>query len=263
MTNLDQFIIHSAYPVEKIVWSAQGVFDQSNPHWSDFFDGYVFEPLPDEIDATDILIDGVWTNDDWNTQYPINTNSLIVGFEGSPSTGYSPEFDSCDVVVFEKGVEWEGWGYIVPYKSVGIRALSASRRVEYRLWAYMVESEWDTPVHDKTAEALAHSFQKNTNLAQLNMISENILSIPSGQTRVLQHNLGFRPYCKMWRRIGGFIQGDTWQKNNLHTVYSTYSPYRRNDIRIDTEKITIYAEDPQNNETQDFLIRIFNYAIPV
>lgn len=263
MTNLDQFIIHSAYPVEKIVWTAEGVVDSSNPYWYDIFGGYVFVPITNEVDARDILIDGVWSNDDWATQYPINTNSLVMGFEGSAGQGYSPAFDEMYADVFADGIYFEGWDFTVPYQSVGISGSTHdNRKIQYKVWAYLTETTTDANITAKTAETMSHALQKNTNLAQLNMISENILTVPSGNTVTLHHNLGFRPFCKMWRRTGGYLDGGAWQKNDLWTVYNPTNPYLLNRIDINDHDISIYAVDPYDGDNQDFLIRIFNYAIP-
>ena len=261
MTNLDQFIIHSAYPVEKIVWTAEGVFDSTNPYWFDWLGGYVFEPISDEIEPRDILIDGVWTNDGWQNQYPINVD-IIRGYEGGHGQGYSTDNDAIYATIFVEGLRLFSDEYVVPYQCVGIKGSTATGTIQYRLWAYMVESAWNTQAISRTAETLAHSFQKDTRLAQLNMISENILTIPSGQTATIHHNLGFRPYCKMWRRLGSYLDGGTWQKNDMRTVFDMANPYDKNKITIDSNNITIYAEDNYDGGAQDFLIRIFNYAIP-
>lgn len=262
MSLLDSFIVNSDYPAEKIVWTAEGTYSSSNPYWVNILGGQVLEPISESLKWESILIDGVWTNDNWETQYPIGCNSRVMGYKETGSGSYSVEFDQLTAGVLPEGVNI--LTYITPYQSIAISGGSDSgATLKYRLWAYLMESDRSSSTGNKTAETLSHSLQLDTRLAHLNMISEQIVEIPSGQTKTIYHRLGFRPFCKIWRRIGGYISGDTWMRNNLMTVFDASNPYSLNKIAIDEEKITIYAEDAYNGDRQDFLIRIFDYAIPV
>lgn len=259
--SVDSFIVSSEYPAEKIVWTAEGTCDSSNPHWKNVLSGYVFEPIDDSLAIESVLVDGVWSNDNWNTQYPINTNSRIQGYTQTGGS-WTADYDDLSAFVYAGGSQI--FSYTVPYNCVALNATSDSGNlIKYRLWAYVEESDWNTYSATKTAETLSHSLQLDTRLAHLNMISEQIMSVPSGQTKTFVHNLGFRPYCKMWTRVGGYMAGNAWAKNDLHTIFEPTNPYNLNKITIDTQNITIYAEDAYGGDTQDFLIRIFNYAIPV
>lgn len=263
MSSLDSFIVNSDYPAEKIVWTAEGTADSTNQYWADFFGGAVLEPIPESLDWRNILIDGVWTNDDWETQYPINTNSRVMGYINTGQGSYTVEFDELDVYIFPKGVEVLSFRFEYQCAMISARAYGG-RTLKYRLWAYVMESDWNSYSDTKTAETLASKLQLNTDLAQLNMISETVVSVPSGQTRTLHHNLGFRPYCKIWRKSDAIVISgeDAWSKNELDTIFDPSNTYYLNKITIDENNITIYAEDAYNGYAQDFLIRIFNYAIP-
>lgn len=258
----DNFIVNTNYPAEKIVWTAEGVCNSTNPYWINVLGGSVFEPLEDSLTIETLLIDGVWSNDNWTTQYPIGTNSRIQGYKQSSGGSYTAEFDNLTADVFMGGTQI--LSFTVPYNSIVVRSRSDSgNTIKYRLWAYVQESDWQSFGTSKTAETLAHSLQLNTNLAHLNLVSEQVVRVPSGQAVTLNHNLGYRPYCKMWRKAGETALGNTWMKNNLYTVFDPSNEYNLNKITIDSNKITIYAEDVYSGETQDFLIRIFNYALPI
>lgn len=268
MSNLDDFIIHSQYPVEKTVWTAEGVNDQTNPHWHETdWGGLVFEPFPDELNFNNILIDGVWTNDDWQTSYRIASNSKVMGYYETGGS-YSLDYDWLDVSPFPKGVDV--WGYVLPTNCMAFFGGSSTgqRTLKYKVWAYMAESDWESSTTTKTAETLAYKLQKDTRLAQLNMVSESILQVPLDQTRVLYHNLGFRPFCKMWCRSIYADEGASGWGANLYDITGIplSSSLIRNSITIDSEKITITAHDENDPEhlplRYDFLIRIYNYAIP-
>lgn len=260
--SIDSFIVNSNCPAEKIVWTAEGTKDQTNPYWRDDMRGIIFVPIDPTLKVESFLVDGVWTNDDWETQYPIHTNSRIMGWTPMSGGGYSMDYDIIYADVYPDGAQF--FQYTVPYQSVVIYGEADSgRTLKYRLWAYVMESDWESYSSTKTAETLSHSLQLDTRLANLNMVSESVLAVPSGQTATLYHNLGFRPYCKIWCRNGGYAIGNTWRKNDLFTVFDPSNQYYLNKIAIDSQKITIYAEDAYFGDEQDFLIRIFNYAIPL
>ena len=262
MSNIDDFIIHSQYPVEKIVWTAEGDNGSSNPHWQHTnFGDWVIIPFDDNIDWKNFLIDGVWTNDNWATQYPLGGNSKPMGYEDIGGS-YSVKYDWLSSTTIPKGIDF--FGYIPDHPSVAVSGTRSDPQtsIQYRLWAYLVESDWTSNTTEKTAETLAHSLQKNTSLAQLNMISENIIHLENKETKVLYHNLGFRPLCKIWQKWG---DSSSWSKDlNTKTYSEAGYSLIENQITIDEEKITIYAQDDNTPSlAQDFLIRIFNYDIAV
>lgn len=254
MSNLDDFIIHSQYPVEKIVWTAEGVSDDTNLNWQiTTWGGRVFEPIDDTLQWDNILIDGVWSNDNWQTQYQLES--------------FSEKSEVVSASVFPKGLDFNG--YVLPTNCVmlGGSATDASLHLKYRLWAYLRESDWASTTATKTAETLGYNLQKDTRLAQLSLISENFVHVPNTTTKVIYHNLGFRPFCKMWQRFIYNGEADSWEKYLWTlTISDVQSQLIQNNVVIDNEKITITANDQQTqeyrSEAQDFIIRIFNYALP-
>lgn len=260
MSNLNDFIIHSQYPVEKIIWTAEGQNDSTNPNWQSFsWGGYVFEPFDDNIDYQNLLVDGVWTNDNWTTQYPIESNSKPMGYVDAGGS-YILSLDFAGAWVVPKGFVYDTYTTTHPCVIITGTQSDSDRVIQYRYWAYLIESDWSSNTTTKTAGSLAHSLQKNTNLAQLNMISENVLKLQDRETKVLYHNLGFRPLCKIWKKWGS---ANTWNKDLQTITDTTIGSLIQNQITIDSEKITIYAQDDSQHQEQDFLIRIFNYDIAV
>lgn len=259
MSNIDDFIIHSQYPVEKIVWTTEGIYDNTNPNWHSLA---VFEPLPNTLALDHILVDGVWTNDDWATQYPINCSGKIMGYIPDGGGSYTTSQDQLSFVLLPENITV--FGYTTDSQCAYIYGSSyEGRTLKYRLWACIEESDWTSSSTTKTAETLSHSLQKDTSLAQLNMISENKLTIQSGETKTLNHGLGFRPLCRIWRRSPSSI-GSAWGKSlQTDNGTSSWNLSNVNKITIDTSNITIYAQDPIDGDAQEFLIRIYNYDTAV
>lgn len=259
---LNNMIVDSRYPVEKIVWADEGAIDNSNPHWGQtlFGEGVVF-PIPEGMDYQNILLDGIWTNNDWRSAYPMNTSSPILGWWQDPETSsYRWYTDSagCSIQPITLGS--------TSVQMVVSGEADSGQQLKYRVWAYLKEDATNNYTLDKTSEQLAHSFQKNTSIAQLNIVSEIVLSVGDRQTITYQHNLGFRPFCKIWWRYEtqGSLLLNPWDKNaysQLHTPDPDSTS--RDVITIDEHSIKIYAEDSWGEaQTKQFLVRIFSYAIP-
>lgn len=266
MSNLDDFIIHSQYPVEKIVWTAEGNLDSTNPNWHEVegWGGRVFEPLPESLNWQNLLVDGLFSFDDWQTAFVLDSDSKPVYISQNDEVG----FVWVSANTWAKGFDF--FGYILPTNCAifsGDNSNTAGRTLKYKIWAYLVESDWESSTTTKTAETLAYKLQKDTRLAQLNMLSENNVKVPNNSTKVLYHNLGFRPFCKIWCRTWKDGAESQWSKI-LYTTTLTPATYSliNNTITIDNEKITITTNDQSEQEYRsddfEYLIRIYNYAIP-
>lgn len=259
---LNNMIADSRYPVEKIVWADEGAIDSSNPHWGQtlFGEGVVF-PIPEGIDYQNILLDGVWTNNNWRSAYPINTSSPVLGWRLDPETSsYSWYADSTECSIQPQRLGSTSLQIVISGAS------DSGQQLKYRVWAYLKEDATNNYTLDKTSEQLAHSFQKNTSIAQLNIVSEIVLSVGDKQTITYQHNLGFRPFCKIWWRYESSesLILNSWDRNAYQQLYSPNSDSLSRDIiTIDEHSIKIYAEDPWGEgQAKQFLVRIFSYAIP-
>lgn len=251
MASINNFIFHSHYPQEKIVWAYEGVVDNTNPYWNPDWDYGIFVPIPASIKAENLLLDGVWSSDGWKTTYPLNGTSRVYGWYQDEYSWYQ-DFDKVDgSVVLDF--------YYIDYPSAYIEADTVrGRKAEVRLWAYLVSSDNQSSVNWKTSEQLNHTLQKTTSLAQMNLVSENILTIPDGETRVIAHNLNFVPFCKIWSRNarGG------WHKLNTAVSIVNGEPENNEIVKITDKTVSIKAFDPYGmGEEREFVVRIYGYAI--
>lgn len=250
---LDDFITHSQYPQEKIVWAYEGVVDNTNPYWDANWDYGIFVPVPDTLNADDILLDGVWTNDDWTTSYPIGTPSRVYGWYQDEQSFYQ-DYDEANASVVKPQPYWVDYNAFYANCSS-----SANKTIQVRLWAYLISSDMASSVNWKTSEQLARSLQKTTALAQLNMISENIIVVHDDETIILHHNLGFKPLCKIWEKW----QSGTWTISAPTFNIIADEPDTNLNITITDTTIAIHAIDIYGEgNSRTFAVRLYNYATP-
>lgn len=259
MPNISNFITHSHYPQEKIVWSYEGTIDNTNPYWRDeswaTFGG-LFIPLPDGLDFESFLPDGVWSVDDWQTSYPVNTYGNIAKWEQDPDQPWmwSMTRDSAGISLLEPFLD-------IPEKTIFLGSEHDSpHTAKIRAWAYLKSDDMASYTTQKTAEQMAHNLQKTTSLAQMNLISENVMFVPPKETTTLYHNLGFKPYCKIWL-AHQYWHYKEWQINSIPSQnINDYQP--QTIVKVDENKISIYNEDADGfYGTQEFLVRIYGYSI--
>ena len=247
---LDDFITHSDYPMEKIIWAYEAIIDSNNEYWGDALGDGLYIPVPRTIKASNLLLDGVWTTDNWQTSYPINTNGRVFGWKEDDGTYYT----SYDMV--SAGVITNVYTITEPTIMVNASVDSVGTP-KVRLFAYLTASDTTSTVEDSTASQLAYSLQKNTELAQLNLLSENDIIVPANTDKIIYHGLGFRPFCTIWKRNN---QG-TWSKNTWIASVESGVEMVDSTITITEGQIKIHAYDIYGDgDSQEFLIRIFNYA---
>lgn len=252
---LDSFIAHSSMPVQKIVWAYEGTYNEDNPYWVEEDWTYIKIPFSDEIDAQSILVDGIWTSDNWATSYPANFYGKVGGWAEHSGGGYVQQTESLDVMV--------GYNYIA------IRGLSDyGDEIKFRVWAYMKETDLnsDAPQPD-TARVLADNFQKTTDLAQLNLVAEIEHEMTDGQTWTYFHNLGFRPLVRVWRKYHHVDYGETTYGTETQ-FYVGDEPegyvYVAPTFHVDDSKITIHSDLPSEyGDAITYLVRIYNYDTTV
>ena len=248
---LSDFIIHSQFPLEKIVWTYETTVDSSDPYWNEDWRS-LFIPIPDTFNPENLLVDGVWSMDDFRTTYPINTPSKVKGWY-EEDYSYYLDVDKVDVSTSMGFLGLFDFPFI--YVSPDVR--SSSPKV--RLWAYLISSDMASKTNARTAEDISYKLVKNTNLAQLNMISENQLIVPAKSESVIHHNLGFRPFCRIWK--GNAQNG--WAKLSINTSIVSDTPEIEDIITITSDSISIYNNDRYGyGENEKFIVRIYNYAIP-
>lgn len=248
---LNDFIIHSQYPLEKIVWTYETTADSSDPYWNADWRS-LFIPIQDTIKAENFLVDGVWSMDNFQTTYPINTPSKVKGWY-EENYSYYLDVDRVDVstTIGFVGVIDSPVVYVAP----DLRSSSP----KIRLWAYLVSSDMDSKTDAKTAEDIHYKLIKNTNLAQLNMVSENYLVVPAEGEKVINHNLGFRPFCRIWKKNSQ----NGWYRVSINTSIIGDVPEYEDIITTTSNAISIYNPDRYGlGESEEFIVRTYNYAIP-
>lgn len=258
---LDNFITHSSMPVQKVVWAYEGTYDSSDPHWTEEDVGglpyqHIKIPFANTLAPDSLLLDGIWTADDWQTAYTINTTGRVGGwfYDGGAWTLKTESLSA----------------YLWDYTNISVHAYNDyGATMKFRVWAYLKESDWQSSTTDKTADELASLFQKDTRLAQLNMIAEIEHEIPNRTTWTYYHNLGFRPLVRVWMTapfsdsMVAFTLADEYF-NGVDDDITISQIVRNCTLKIDNEKIEIYSENP-NSDTYNstYLIRIYNYGASV
>lgn len=251
---LDNFITHSSLPMQKIVWAYEGDVTIDPLTAS----GTVHIPLSTVNLLTPFLIDGIWTSDNWNSSYSINSAGKIDNGGGGGVIAQPYSENARAILTVQINAD------STITRIIGFSAYSKfTNLVKYRLWLYLKESATSIDTVSHTASQLANSFQKTTNLAQLNMVDEISVTIHDGSDWTYTHNLGFRPLVKIWHALGGTPYTLATQFNPLSTAQSPISGEPT--LIVDDTKIYIRADDNtySYHPDSDFVIRIYNYGMPL
>lgn len=253
---LDNFITHSSLPVQKIIWAYEGTYDASNPYYSY---GQINIPIDTQnTDYKSILIDGIWTSDNWTTSYLLQSRGRV----GTRMVGglYTLKQEYMNASVNSANIVLQN------YTDYG-------DTMKFRVWAYLKESDSSSQALEYTSAELANSFQKTTSLAQLNLIDEIEQYVPNGTTWTYTHNLGFRPLVRVWRATaqesGGVIYTTPYiLATNFYpaTNIQGFTPVGgAPTLVVDSTKIQLKSDDTTYSPPLDtqFLIRIYNYAMPI
>lgn len=188
--NLNNFIVNSNYPNQKLIFVYEGEYSPSDPYWDTNYlapnvGTHIKIPLDDGIVFSDVLIDGIWTTDNWKTSYPLNSGGKYGEYVSKGSTYLLNE-------------RMEAMHYDEHSISITASTDDGQSNYKFRVWLYLLEPSDNSSTNRKTSEQLSSSLQKDTRLAQLNVISEIKATVAQGQTYVYRHNLGFKPYIKYW-----------------------------------------------------------------
>ena len=200
MSNVGNFLIHSTYPTDKIVWMDEG------------------ETITDEYGAfnvnilhtirTDIFCTGIWTLDDWYSQY--NTSTAM--HMGQVYSRYSLISSNDSNVLFS--------GYCMADEINGL----AGATLKYRLWGFLNENDTQDLFEQETAGVSSNLFVKDTRLGYPKLFLEGIADARN-QTVSVNHNLGFIPFVEIWQQID-----DRWYQvdyvdfssdNSTWTIHNT------------------------------------------
>lgn len=261
---LDSFIAHSSMPVQKIIWAYEGTYDENNPYWVDEYDEQVGIhwqhlkiPFDSTTDCRSVLLDGIWTSNDWASAYPISFEGDVGGFVYVPSSGGGGAW----VQATEDFYAQIGAQYFSLYGRS-----SFGNTLKFRVWAYLKETDFDSIALQNTASSLASNFQKTTDLAQLNLVAEIEHKMTSGETWTYNHNLGFRPLVRVWNKYhlgdaeGTYDIAHDFIIDSLEHSWTISAPT----FHIDDSKIIIHSDfQPEFGDAITYLVRIYNYDTAV
>lgn len=199
MDNAKNFLITSTYPTDKIVWVHEGsvTLDQYGA-----FDVII----PHGLTATPFC-SGIWTVDEWQTQYNTSTATHL----GQMYSRFSQISSDLSDVEFS--------GYCANDDG---SAMSGST-VKYRLWGFFNEATTQTTYAETTASVSQNNFIKNTGFGYPKLFAEGFADATTG-TKTVYHGLGFIPFVELWQNLGGkwfqvdYIDftatGTTWTVHN-------------------------------------------------
>ncbi|MBR0328966.1 MAG: hypothetical protein IIX05_05385, partial [Selenomonadaceae bacterium] len=77
--------------------------------------------------------------------------------------------------------------------------------------------------------------------------------------KVINHNLGFRPFCRIWKKNAQ----NGWYRLSINTNIIGDVPEYEDKITTTSNAISIYNADRYGlGESEEFIVRTYNYAIP-
>lgn len=221
MSNL---LFDSRYPADKIVWFEEIDISNSSPYWVspplEF--RHIEYPITGLQDTKKLLLDGVFTTDNWQTSDPIDqyytrSNTYV---ECMPS-------------------DIQGNIWIRPVTG-GVGRL--------KLWAYYPEDYYGTSTMN-TSLLQRSNFQRDSRLNYPKLISEIRLTA-TNSLQVYRHNLGYKPIIKMWDNDMAIFWGKDYGlvPNGLNAIVTKV-----------TNTTFEYKLSPDVSELQniDFLVRIY------
>lgn len=205
---VNNFIINSKYPIEKVA----GVFEGEGTTTEGTTTFTLHNPL-----GVALLIDGVFTEDDWRTTFPISAGDI------NRDVGLMVL-----LACFEDRIEWRFFS-------------NAGKHVKYRIWGFLPEDyPAKVPVTDSVS---AYQYTIDTTKNYMKVYESGRATVTQGNPFIVEHDLGYVPFVKVW---GGdntqwalVNQGMEWNINYPVTVTTTQMIL--NDIDI----------------TQDYYYRIY------
>lgn len=219
MANATNFLITSTYPTDKIIWVYEG---STTTDTYGAFDAKIDHGLPAIPFCT-----GIWTIDDWETQY----NACTTIHQGQMYSRYSQLYSNDNQVGFS--------GYCSDSNGSAISGAT----VKYRLWGFFNEASTLSVLADTTASVSANDFVKNTSFGYPKLYMEGIADATGG-TKTINHGLGFIPFVEIWQNLDNSwylvdyvdftASGSTWTIHNTASDlsfngegYTSYKYYYR------------------------------------
>lgn len=188
----NNFLLTTAYPIDKIAfmyeneWTPTG-FDSETGVASQIF------PVLTGIDAPNIVL-GEWSDDDWNTSYPLGASKYVGGWYQRDSSS----------LLYEKRTTVNTFGYTGDTISqepdsngflLGVSS-SYSDKVKFRAYVFVPESYWDAETQ-KTA-SVSNPLVLDTRENYPKLVEDRIVQLTANTPVTVYHNLGFKPYIRAW-----------------------------------------------------------------
>lgn len=216
MPNPNNFLLNTDYPLDKIVYMDEGSWTPTSldPEYGTEQTSIIFAT---GIQATNFVC-GEWSEDDFATSFPIGS---------TVSGGYYQRDPNSLIYGIVKGVEafcaWGGVNIVVQNY--------AYKEIKFRFYVLISESEWNAD--SNPTAGLSNRLVLDTRENYPRLVEDRIIEIQANTPFVLNHNLGHRPFVRVWE---GWNSDDPTERifmpesnsiqsitNNQITFYSTWA----------------------------------------
>ena len=208
MSNAKNFLLNTDYPLDKIVYMTEGEW---TPSGFDSETGQASKiiPVPTGIDAPHMVL-GEWSDDDWETSYPLGASKYQGGW-------YQRDSQS---LLYEKSTRVNSYGYsgetIMQQAdtngfTINISS-SYSTKVKYRAYVIIPEEYQNADV--SPTASISNPLVLNTKDNYPKLFEDRIIQLTANTPVTVHHNLGFKPFVRAW----GSTVGDSLRD----AVFLTY-----------------------------------------
>lgn len=172
MANLNNYIINSDYPMEKVAW----VFETSGTTSSSGSSTIAAQTTLTRTNptGTPLLLDGIYSFDNWASAYPISCGDRDRYWEFVQLRSTSEEIL----------ISFVGYSTSLPFK--------------VRLWGFIPEDYPDGNA-PKTDTASNYPFTIDTSKNYMNIYKTGRVTASSPSPATVSHNLGYMPFVRIWR----------------------------------------------------------------
>lgn len=188
----NNFLLTTAYPIDKIVYMAQGSWIPSGFDSESGMASHI-ETYQTGIDAPHLVI-GEWSVDNWQTSYPLGAGKYAgEWYRRDSSSAMYEKYTSVNAL----GYAGESFTSLFGDKgfAVGI-STSYTAEVKYRAYVLIPESylNAETP---KTA-SLSNPFNLDTRSNYPKLFEDRLLQLSPNTPVTIYHNLGYKPFVRAW-----------------------------------------------------------------
>lgn len=188
----NNFLLNTAYPIDKIVYMAEGSWTptgfDSETGLAHKTDGY-----QTGIDAPHLVM-GEWSDDNWNTSYPLGAGRYYGEWYRRDSQ--SPLYEKY-TSVNALGYAGEAFSGVFGDNGFMIGIVSAySAEIKYR--AYLVIPESSTNADTPKTASLSNPFNLDTRANYPKLVEDRLVFLQPNTPLTIYHGLGFTPFVRVW-----------------------------------------------------------------